>query len=136
MPSNNFVSHPFQKNITIHREKVENDFLCIKNENWKRANRDLTPFGLQLYLYFASNKDGYNFDLSAEHADRDANIKRTSFHNYINLMIQKGYLVKGKGNCYDFYEVPQPVNDTPADDEGINFEDDPTPVNSSDGFNF
>ena len=131
MKTNNFVSHPFQKNITIHREKAEKDFLCIKNENWKRANRDLTPYGLQLYLYFASNKDGYNFDLSAEHADKDANIKRTTFHTYINLMIQKGYLVKRRGNCFDFYETPQQVKDTVPDeesafdDEGIIFDDAP-----------
>ena len=101
------ISHPFQKNITVHRETVEKDFLCIKNENWKRANRDLTPYGLQLYLYFASNKDGYNFNLSQEDAERDASIRRTTFHNYVNLMIEKGYLVKSKGNCYDFYEVPR-----------------------------
>lgn len=113
------ISHPFQKNITVHRETVEKDFLCIKNEHWKRANKDLTPFGLQLYLYFASNKDGYNFNLSQEDAERDAGIRRTTFHNYINLMIDKGYLVKSKGNCYDFYEVPRgkPLPETKPQDE-------------------
>lgn len=93
--------------------------MCIKNENWKRANRDLTPYGLQLYLYFASNKDGYNFNLSQEDAEQDAGIRRTTFHNYINLMIEKGYLVKSKGNCYDFYEVPRgkpPADNTPQDE--------------------
>lgn len=124
---NERVSHPYQKNITIHREKADKDFLCIKNDNWKRANRELTPYGLQLYLYFASNRDGYNFDLSAEHADKDANIKRTTFHTYINLMIKKGYLVRRKGNCYDFYETPQQVEDVPADEDEniINFDDYP-----------
>ncbi len=127
MPVIERVSHPYQKNITIHREKAEKDFLCIKNDNWKRANRDLTPYGLQLYLYFASNRDGYNFDLSAEHADKDANIKRTTFHTYINLMIDKGYLVKRKGNCYDFYETPQQVESISAEEEDnvINFDDYP-----------
>lgn len=100
------TSHPFQKNITVHRESVTKDFLCIKNENWKRANRDLSPYGLQLYIYLASNADGYNFNLSQVDAEKSAGIRRTTFHNYINLMIEKGYLVKNKGNCYDFYEVP------------------------------
>lgn len=115
------VSHPFQKNITVHREKVDNDFLCIKNENWKRANRDLTPFGLQLYLYLASNKDGYNFSLSQADAETQAGIRRTSFHTYINLMIRKSYLVKGRGNCYDFYETPQPVNTEPQEEQVFTF---------------
>ena len=79
----------------------------------------MTPFGLQLYLYFASNKDGYNFNLSQEDAEKDAGIRRTTFHNYINLMIDKGYLVKSKGNCYDFYEVPRgkPLPETKPQDE-------------------
>ena len=100
-------SHPFQKNITIHREPVKNDFLCINNRNWKAANRVLGPYGLQLYLYLASNKDNYNFYLSQEAAQQDVGICRTTFHNYINKMIEEGYLVQSKGNCYDFYEVPQ-----------------------------
>ena len=83
--------------------------MCIKNEHWKRANKDLTPYGLQLYLYFASNRDGYNFNLSQEDAEKDAGIRKTTFHTYVNKMIDKGYLVWSKGNCYDFYEVPQPT---------------------------
>ena len=106
------TSHPFQKNITVHREKAVKDFLCIKNEHWKRANKDLTPYGLQLYLYFASNRDGYNFNLSQEDAEKDAGIRKTTFHTYVNKMIEKGYLVWSKGNCYDFYEVPQPTPQT------------------------
>ena len=124
MAVNERHSHPFQKNITIHREKADKDFLCIKNENWKRANRDLTPYGLQLYLYFTSNKDGYNFDLSQEHAREDANIQRTTFHTYVNRMIDKGYLVKRKGNCYDFYEVPQKVEPVTEPEQESAFEDD------------
>ena len=36
------------------------------------ANKDLTPYGLQLYLYLASNMDGYEFGLSPEHAKEAA----------------------------------------------------------------
>jgi len=113
------ISHPFQKNITVHREKAVKDFLCIKNEHWIKANKDLSPFGLQLYLYLASNADGYNFNLSQEDAEKNAGIRRTTFHTYINLMIEKGYLVKSKGNCYDFYEVPRgnPPAETEPQDE-------------------
>lgn len=116
------ISHPFQKNITVHREKAVKDFLCIKNEHWIKANKDLSPFGLQLYLYLASNADGYNFNLSQEDAEKNAGIRRTTFHTYINLMIEKGYLVKSKGNCYDFYEVPRgnPPAETEPQDEPAN----------------
>ncbi len=100
---------PNQRIAVIHREKCERDFLQIKKENWFAANKDLEPYGLQVYLYLAGNRDGFNLELSQEAAEREAGIKKTSFHKYVNLMIAKGYLVqRGEGsNLYDFYEKPQ-----------------------------
>ena len=99
---------------------ADRDFLCIKNENWQRANHDLTPYGLQLYLYFASNKDNYSFYLSQEAAEKDAGIRRTTFRTYINLMIEKGYLVHNKGGCFDFYETPRLPQERPQTAEDLN----------------
>ena len=100
---------PNQRKVIIHREKCERDFLQIKKENWFSANKDLEPYGLQVYLYLAGNRDGFTLELSQEAAEREAGIKKTSFHKYVNLMIEKGYLVqRGDGsNLYDFYERPQ-----------------------------
>ena len=100
---------PNQRKVIIHREKCERDFLQIKKENWFAANKDLEPYGLQVYLYLAGNRDGFTLELSQEAAEREAGIKKTSFHKYVNLMIEKGYLVqRGEGsNIYDFYERPQ-----------------------------
>ena len=47
------------------------------------ANKDLTPYGLQVYLYLASNADGYEFGLSPEHAKEVAGIARTTFSDYL-----------------------------------------------------
>jgi len=100
---------PNQKKIVIHREKCERDFLQIKKENWFAANKDLEPYGLQVYLYLAGNRDGFNLELSQEAAEREVGIKKTTFHKYINLLIEKGYLVQRSenSNIYDFYEIPQ-----------------------------
>ena len=100
---------PFQRRVVIHREKCERDFLQIKKENWFAANRDLELYGLQVYLYLAGNKDGFDLELSQEAAEREVGIRKTTFHKYVNLMIEKGYLVqRGEGsNVYDFYEKPQ-----------------------------
>ena len=100
---------PNQRKVIVHREKCERDFLQIKKENWFAANKDLEPYGLQVYLYLAGNRDGFTLELSQEAAEREAGIKKTSFHKYVNLMIEKGYLVqRGEGsNIYDFYERPQ-----------------------------
>ncbi|WP_337652623.1 hypothetical protein [Clostridium sp.] len=55
---------PNQKMVTVHREVPKTDFLGIKNENWQSAARDLGPYALMLYLYFASNANNYTLALS------------------------------------------------------------------------
>ena len=75
------------------------------------ANKDLTPYGLQLYLYLASNMDGYEFGLSPEHAKEVAGIARTTFYDYLKLLEIKGYLVWRRGNVFDFYTSPRPKNE-------------------------
>ena len=74
---------------------------------WYNANKDLEPYGLQLYLYLAGNKDGFDLALSQKAAEEEAGIRSTTFHKYVNVLIEKGYLVNRQGNIYDFYEVPR-----------------------------
>lgn len=112
---------PNQKVVHVHRDmpdknKKEGNFLLIKKDNWYAANKDLEPYGLQLYLYIAGNRDGFDFALSQEAAEQEAGIKKTSYHKYVNLMIEKGYLVprKENSNIYDFYEVPKRKEDNEA----------------------
>ena len=66
---------PNQRKVIVHREKCERDFLQIKKENWFAANKDLEPYGLQLYLYIAGNMDGFNLALSQEAAEQEAKKK-------------------------------------------------------------
>ena len=101
------ITVPNQKTVIIHKQKPDKDFLQIKNSHWMEVNKQLGPYALQLYLYLAKNADNYQFALSAQAAENEAGIRRTSFHKYLNLLIAEGYLVKRNGNTYDFYEVPQ-----------------------------
>lgn len=82
------------------------DFLQIKNENWMELNKKFTPYGLQVYLYLAKNKDGFKLALSQAAAEKEAGIKKTTFNKYVKRFIAEGYLVKRSGNIYDFYERP------------------------------
>ena len=109
MNAADFVSFPNQRIINIHRNKCEANFLQISKENWYAVNKELSPYGLQLYLYLIGNKDGYSFALSQEAAEKDSGIKKTTFHKYVNLLIEKGYLVERSdgSNRFDMYETPQ-----------------------------
>ena len=61
-----------------------------------------------LYLYLASNSDGFRLALSPA-AIRDAiGMPASTYRDQFVKLVDKGYLVqKGSGNLYDFYEVPQ-----------------------------
>ena len=127
-------SVPHQKWIRVHKPRVTDRFLQISHADWMNANKTLTPFGLQLYLYLASNNDNYEFALSPADAETRAGIKSTSFHKYMRRLEEEGYLIWKHGNVFDFYTSPRnPKERTNPEQhcEYINFEGTPYEVDSS-----
>lgn len=104
MPS---ITYPNQRLVRIHRESAKTDFLGIKNENWQAASRDLGAHALQLYLYLASNANNYTSALSPVAVRQAIGMARSTYHDQFHKLVDKGYLVPGTGNTFDFYEVPQ-----------------------------
>lgn len=86
-----------------------------------QANKRLTPYGLQLYLYLASNLNNYQFALSPADAEERAAIRSTTFHKYFRLLEIEGYVVWRHGNVYDFYPAPRPVNERTHPDKHCDF---------------
>ena len=101
------VTYPNQRMIRIHREVAKTDFLGIKNENWQAASRDLGAHALQLYLYLAANANNYTTALSPVAVRQAIGMARSTYHDQFHKLVDKGYLVPGTGNSFDFYEVPQ-----------------------------
>ena len=102
----NFVSVPNQRIITVKRETPKSDFLGIKNENWQAAARNLTPHAMMLYFYLASNKDNYTFALSPAAVRQAIGMARSTYHDQFHNLVDKGYLVPTGGNHFVFYEKP------------------------------
>ena len=91
-----------------------------------QANKRLTPYGLQLYLYLASNLNDYQFALSPADAEERVAIRSTTFHKYFRLLEIEGYVVWRHGNVYDFYTSPRPADKRTHPDkhcDSISFED-------------
>lgn len=101
------MSVPNQRMVIIHRETPKSDFLGIKNENWKAALRDLKATAFQIYIYLASNCDGYRLELSPQAILNEIGVPKATTHDQIKKLIEKGYLVKYNDNTYDFYETPK-----------------------------
>ena len=99
---------PNQRVVAIHREHASSDFLGIKNEHWQAAARDLGAHALMLYLYLASNRDGYTLALSPAAIRQAVGMAASTYRDQFLKLVDKGYLVqRGSGNTYDFYETPQ-----------------------------
>lgn len=118
------ITYPNQRMVKIHREPAKSDFLGIKNANWQAAARDLGAHGLRLYLYLASNANNYTLALSPAAARAAVGIPRSTYFDYFQIMVNKGYLVPATGNTFDFYEVPQSDRRTVPED-GLNFSECP-----------
>ncbi len=101
-----------QRMVNIHREAAKADFLGIKNENWKAAARDLRPHALLLYFYLAANKNDYKLALSPAAILNEIGMARSTYQDQFKVLLNKGYLVHSHNNTYEFYEKPQPVQNT------------------------
>ena len=104
---------PHQRVVAIHRERASSDFLGIKNSNWQAAARALGAHALMLYLYFASNANGFMLALSPAAIRQAVGMPSSTYRDQFIKLIDKGYLVqRGESNTYDFYETPQRVTRT------------------------
>ena len=101
------ITYPNQRVVNIHREAAKSDFLGIKNENWQAAARDLGAHALMLYMYLAANADGFNLALSPAAVRQATGMPRSTYQDQFIKLIDKGYLVQGSGNVYNFFETPQ-----------------------------
>lgn len=94
---------PNQRLIAIHRERAASDFLGIKNSHWQAAARDLGAHALMLYLYFASNANGYLLALSPAAIRQAVGMPQSTYRDQFTKLIDRGYLVqRGDSNTYDF----------------------------------
>ena len=124
-----YTTYANQKSIRIHKSSVSRDFLQIPNADWMAVNKQLGPYGLQLYLYLASNADGYTLSLSPQNAENDAGIRRTTFYDYMRKLEIYGYLVWKHSNVFDFYTTARPADERTHPDkhqERIEFEANPS----------
>ena len=107
---------PNQRLVAIHRERVASDFLGIKNSSWQAAARDLGAQALMLYLYFASNANGFMLALSPAAVRQATGMPPSTYRDQFPKLLDRGYLVqRGNSNTYDFYETPQRATHTEKD---------------------
>lgn len=100
------IRYPNQRVVTIFKEKCKGDFLQVKNSEWQTAASILKTYSaFKLYLYFASNKNGYTITLSPAAINEAIGICENTYRSAFNELLEAGYLsqVKGQKNVYTFH---------------------------------
>ena len=100
------TTYPNQREINIHRERAASNFLGIKNDNWMAASRILGAHALRLYLYLASNADGYRLALSPAAIQQQIGMPVSTYRDQFRKLEALHYIKYSCGNTYDFYEQP------------------------------
>ena len=99
-------TYPNQKIIHINKKSYKSNFLQVGIEEWQEAFQQLKPSTFAVYLYLASNTDGFDLALSQKAVEKALNIKKTAYHSAIAELKEKGYIGTMQGNIDYFFTSP------------------------------
>lgn len=100
------ATYPNQKTVIVQKTPTEAEQVYCKfdKEGLFRAVQELTHNELKVYLYLASNKDGYRAGLSTADIAERTNANQRRVQSAVNGLIEKGYLIQLQNNEYLFCE--------------------------------
>lgn len=100
------MSFPNQKTIIIHQSS-QIPFLKIGIEELLNAYKTIkTPSSFVLYLYLASNKDGFELELSQKAFENATDISKSSYHRAVDHLTKLGYIYEDNGHL-NFATTPK-----------------------------
>ena len=99
--------------IKIDNPSGESGWLSIPKEAWLQAIKEqkLTFSEFCLYLYLASNPHKEIIHLDRKMFEDDTGYKKTSYHDGLRSLQDKGYLIQIAENSYRFSVTPQSINE-------------------------
>lgn len=101
------MSVPNQKILIINKPSYTEKFLQIGISEWQQACKNMNAYStFCLYLYLASNMNGFNLELSKEAFFNATGFKKTAYYDGLQKLQELGYLVHAHGNKWLFYTSP------------------------------
>ena len=106
-----FQTNPNQRNITINRKDALSSgrqYLAINCDTLAEASRNISgevPF--KLYLYLASNKNGYELSFSPQHFSNIYGCSIDASRKAFVKLIESNYIINNGNNSFEFFETPQ-----------------------------
>lgn len=106
-----FQTNPNQRNITINRKDALSSgrqYLAINCDTLAEASRNISgEVAFKLYLYFASNKNGYEFSFSPQHFSNIYGCSIDASRKAFVKLIEANYIINNGNNSFEFFETPQ-----------------------------
>jgi len=100
-------TYPNQKLVEIMKSPCDKKhaYGMMNAEALEIAAKDLSATDFKLYIYLASNQDGYAFGLSKKDFMAWANCQENTYRSAVKSLIEKGYLVQEQ-NRWIFLDKP------------------------------
>ena len=76
-------------------------------EEIRTAAIKLTPSAFKLYLYFVENEANWSFFLSPKDFYQAYGVAESTYRKAKQELVDKGYIIEGDKNHFDFYSTPQ-----------------------------
>ena len=92
--------------VIIQKGTSETPFLQISNDDWQSAVKTLNLGEFALYLFLASNTDGYKCDLSLKSFEEATGFKKSTYYDAIKRLQALGYLVEDCNGELNFFANP------------------------------
>lgn len=99
-----------QKTVKINKPEPQRDKarIIVDREQLEAAAKELTGNEFKLYLFFASDSDGFKRDFSPAHFAEVYGVSADTTRKLFKQLEEKGYLKQdeSKKNLYQFYLLP------------------------------
>ena len=106
-----FQTNPNQRDITINRKDALNSgrqYLAINCDTLAEASRNISgEVAFKLYLYLASNKNGYELSFSPQHFSNIYGCSIDASRKAFVKLIEANYIINKGNNSFEFFETPQ-----------------------------
>lgn len=100
-----------QKTVKINKPEVERGRakIIVDREKLEVAGRELTGNEFKLYMFFASDNDGFRRDFSPAHFSEVYGVSADTTRKLFKQLEDKGFIKadENKKNFYQFYLLPQ-----------------------------
>lgn len=98
-------TYPNQKIVEIIKEPTNknNTYACINIRAMKKAFKELSYSARCMWIYLASNQNGYKLALSRADCIENWNIKSSTYDSVIKELIDKEYLYQEKQNSKQWF---------------------------------